>query len=221
MQFANRLTIQVQVDCPRLPEPPAIDGSLAPCEALPELPQLSALEDRKAFARLWVAWWPEGLYFAARVAKAGPIAVNRQRPLQNDCIIVLINLQPSEEQRRPTRRCYQFIILPRGGGPDRMAPLAWHEFFASAPPQPYVRSERLKVAKAEGPEGYAVEVAIPAAPLGEAFSPGRVLGFECLVHDTQQGSQTWAAPPEAPVLQVPALWGLLRLVEGEGGEQRK
>ena len=196
--------------CPRLPAEPALDGH--PTPGARRLPELWTLERPKGFADIYVAWWPGGLYVAADVRKTGPIAVNRQRPLQNDCVVVLINTRPDPNQRRPTRRCFQFIAQPRGGGVTRMEPLAYQEFFRHGPPQRRARGRELRIACAESESGYFLELAITARALSDAdLEPGTVLGFECLIHDTQQGLQTWAAPEDAPVLDIPSLWGLLRL----------
>ncbi len=209
-RFPNRLLIRPMAACPRLPAEPVMDGQLA--AAARRLPQLWTLERPSGFADIYVAWWPGGLYVAVDVHKTGPIAVNRQRPLQNDCVVVLVNTRPDPNQRRPTRRCFQFIAQPRGGGVTRMEPVVYQEHFRHGPPQRLARGRELQVACAESQVGYFLELAIRAGALGDAeLSLGVVLGFECLVHDTQQGLQTWAAPEDAPVLDIPSLWGLLEL----------
>ncbi|MBC7287256.1 MAG: hypothetical protein H5T86_04250 [Armatimonadetes bacterium] len=209
-RFPNRLLIQPIAACPKLRSAPVMDGQLE--EGARQLPFLGELEGAEAFADVFVGWWDGGLYVAAQVRKTGPIAINRQRPLQNDCVVVLVNTSPDASQRRPTHRCFQFIALPRGGGATRMEPVAWQEFFRLGPAQRLARRTELRVAASESRSGYLLELAIGSRALGDAeLATGLVLGFECFINDTQQGAQTWSAPDDAPVFDIPSLWGLLQL----------
>lgn len=215
-RFPNRMVIEVRVGIEKLARAPAIDGTLQASEGLSPLPALEEVEGRRPFARVYAAWWQRGIYVAARVGKVGAVAVNRQRPLQNDCLLVLLNTAPGPDQRRPTRSCYQFIALPRGGGRSRMEPVVYQEHFRYGPPQRLAKPRELRIASAIRPDAYDIELAILASAIGDVeLEEGLLLGFEYLIHDTQQGTQTWAAPAGAPVLDVPALWGQVELVQAE------
>jgi hypothetical protein len=213
LTFPNRTLIEVVVPCRKLAAPPTRENLLALRAHVPPLPALCELDGQEPFAEVRVGWWEQGLYVALQVRKPGPIAVSRREPLRNDCLVVLVNLAPGPQQRRPPRRCLQFVALPRGGGPDRRQPLAWQELFGHGPPQRLAPPRALLVAAAAQADGYSLALALTQAALADTeLQPGQLLGFEYLVHDTMLGTQTWAAPAEAPVLDVPQLWGTLELV---------
>ncbi len=217
-RFPNRAMIEIVAPCAKLAEEPEM-GLFA---ALEPLPALGELDGDEPAAAVRVAWWEGGLYVAATVVKNGPIAVNRHEPLRNDCVAILINTQPGPDQRRPTRSCWQFLALPRGGGNDRMAPILRHEPFRYGPPQRKPDDADMAIASTEKEDGYTLEMILRRSALGDAeLSAGLEIGFEYVVHDSQWGQETWASPASVPVFDVPELWGRLELSEGQADPPSK
>jgi hypothetical protein len=210
-RFPNRAMIEIVAPCAKLDGEPRMGG----VKDLEPLPALTELDGDEPAAMVRVAWWDGGLYIAATVAKSGPIAVNRHEPLRNDCVAILINTQPGPDQRRPTRSCWQFLALPRGGGDDRMAPILRHEPFRYGPPQRKPEDRDMTIASTESEDGYTLAMILRRSALGDAeLAAGQGIGFEYVVHDSQWGQETWASPASVPVFDVPELWGRLELSGG-------
>ena len=193
-----------------------MDGQMGGWKGVPALPRLSELDGERAFAEVFVAWSEAGLYIAERCAKPeGVVVSNRRRPHSGDGLQVWIDARASQTSHRANRFCHHFILLPRGGGGNRMEPMGWQVNIRRARERPPVcKPEEIVIGSQIGEGFYTIEAFLPARILN-GFEPhvGMRLGFNYFAHDIPGGKQHWSSPRAMPMETDPSLWGLLELVD--------
>ncbi len=212
MDFPSRLIFKPIVECPRI-EGITIDGDLAEWATVPELPALCALDGEEPYARVQIAWNDAGFYVALTVPRSEPVTANRQRPQSADSLQIWLDTRGSGGGHRATRFCHHFILLPRGGGPQRTRPFGWQQHIRRAYDQSTLATEaQIAVEIRQDEHDYILEAQLPTAILqGFEPEPGQVMGFTYLVTDIEHRRQTWAAGQEFPFDYDPSLWGSIRL----------
>ncbi|MCA9144794.1 MAG: hypothetical protein H6823_12705 [Planctomycetaceae bacterium] len=178
------------------------------------VPTFSELEGKKPFADLRAAWNAEGLLFVVQVnGKQQSPWCRPTRMEDSDGLQIWIDTRDAHNVHRANRFCHRFQFLPTGGGHRLDEPIA--ALFpinrAKESPKP-VEAELFRVRSAVRPDGYTLEVMIPAAAL-TGFNPtdNPRLGFTYAVVDRELGWQTFTVGPEFPFVEDPSLWGTLEL----------
>ncbi len=175
----------------------------------------AAMDGRKNFADLRMAWNELGLAFEAEVkGKDQPAQGDASRLRGSDGATLWIDTRDARASHRASRYCHQFHLLPTGGGPDGDEPVLTQTRINRAlqdAPLPSLggvpfRAEHIK-------RGYRLEVFLPAAIL-HGFDPEQNprLGFYYAVRDAELGEQTLTVGPEFPYWEDPSLWSVLELV---------
>lgn len=171
---------------------PKLDGRLASWSDGDRLPSLAALDGETDFADAYGCWNELGLYFAFRVeGRRRALRCDPKRFREGDNIRICLDTRDARTNRRATRTCHQFYLLPMGGGPSGREPvIGATEFQRAREPAPSVDESRLVVASVVGKTGYAIEAMIPATCL-TGFDPAEHprLGFYYRVEDADLGKQ--------------------------------
>lgn len=178
------------------------------------LPSFGELEGQPIFADVRAAWSEEGLAFTVRVAgKKQPPWCRSTRLEESDGLRLYIDTRGVHNIHRARRFTHQFLFTPLGGGArvdqpiGRLIPIRR----ANEQPKP-VDPELLKLHSRRHPDGYTLELFLPAETL-TGYSPDDhpTLGFCYWVMDRELGDQTFNVSREFPFSDDPSLWGKLEL----------
>ena len=192
----------------------AIDGDLSDWSDDFLLPDLAAIDGTPGFAAVRMAWDEKGLYFGLDVPRKRGVSVNPKRPHKGDAFFLWIDTRDVRDALRAGRFCHHFIALPRPSGAGPKAVAAWQAPIHRAREQaPICRPEQLATASSVRPNGYSLELAIPAAALnGYDPSESPRLGLMYQVTDSTHGQQLWNVPRHLPFGHDPSTWAVIELV---------
>jgi len=191
-----------------------IDGDLSDWADEFRLPDLAAIDGTPGFAAVWMAWDGRGLYLALDARNKTHVRVDPKRPHKADAFFLWIDTRDVRDAMRAGRFCHHFVALPVSRGAARKAPSAWQAPIHRAREQaPICRPEELSSAAVVRPNGYSLELAIPAGALN-GYDPGEFprLGMTYMVTDTDHGQQLWNVPPHLPFGHDPSTWATIELV---------
>jgi hypothetical protein len=212
----HRFLFRMAHPCPYVKGIPLEDG-----DELFELPEsgridnFAAMDDRKNFAEISLAWNDFGLAFQAIVkAKDQEPQGDAAKPRGSDSVSLFIDTRDARTSHRASRYCHHFYFLPTGGGPELDEPtfgqMKIHRALQDAPlcnsgDFPF-RCDRIR-------SGYKIQAFLPAAVLN-GYDPEQNprLGFFYWVHDNELGDQTLGVGSEFPYIEDPSLWSVLELV---------
>lgn len=178
------------------------------------LPDLSALDGRKCFADVRMAWSAEGLAWQVRVSgKSPPVWERGARLDASDGLQVWIDTRATLNVHRASRFCHRFAFLPTGGpatggaarGESAVADqMLINRARENARP---VRPRELDVRSKAAHDGYTLWAFASAAALG-GFDPQQQprLGFTYAVQDRQLGLQSFSMGAEFPYEEDPSCW---------------
>lgn len=102
-----------------------VDGKLTEWSDEQLLPDLAALDGEPGFARVYMTWDGDGLYFAIDVGGKKKVASEPRRPWKADALHLWIDTRDVRDAMRAGRFCHHFIAMPRGGGRGGKSPKAW------------------------------------------------------------------------------------------------
>jgi len=199
----------------RAPEP-RIDGDASKWSGRYLLPTLVELEDRQPFADVYCAWNEDAFLVAFDVPdRHGPLQCDPQHWWKKDGARICIDTRDARENKRATRYCHFFYVLPAGGGPKRTQPIVGlHRMSRAKEPPPPVDVSRIQVAAQITRRGYGLEVAIPATCL-HGWDPAEHprIGFFYKVKDTYFGEQHLTVDDELGWNVDPSTWATGALVQ--------
>jgi len=190
-----------------------VDGDLSEWSDRHRLPRV-ALEGRPPFADLWMAWSPDGVWFALWVPRTKAPRVLPKRLAQGDCLELYIDTRDVRTAHRAGRYCHKFVVAPVGGPGHARRPLFEHQGIARALVNPpWVAQAQIEVASRVREDGYAIDLFLPAAALnGYDVEVTRRLGLAYVVHDVERPMQVWPHEADLPVWIDPSLWAVIELV---------
>jgi len=185
---------------------------------LPEtcrIENFAAMDERKDFADVRLAWNEFGLAFQVEVHGKEELPKGNSSQLRgSDGVTLWIDTRDARTSHRASRYCHQFHFLPSGGGPDQDEPVfsqakinrALQDALLCNPSSVPFRSARTR-------HGYLVEAFLPAAVLN-GFDPEQNprLGFYYVVKDAELGEQVLSVGADFPYWEDPSLWSVLELV---------
>jgi len=206
------------------PTPPVIDGSLTGWTDAELLPPLSRLDGPAPFAPVWACWNESGLFLACRVEnKRQPLRCHPAVFWKGDNLRLCTDMRDARSNRRATRYCQQFYILPTGHGPRADQPVAGSAkilraredaplFYSASGTPTSARSTAnqtalLRVASWVTPTAYRLEAHIPAQCLN-GFDPTEHprIGFYYMLEDGDHGQQFLTVGDELNWFADPSTW---------------
>lgn len=212
----HRFLIRVAYPCRRVKAMPRADD-----DRLVELPEtcridnFAAMDDKKNFADVRLAWNELGLGVQVEVrGKHKPPEGDATRPRGSDGVTLWLDLRDARASHRASRYCHQFHLLASGGGPDRDEPaVAQSKINRALEDAPFAPPNSVMLRVFTKVTGYTLEAFLPAAAL-HSYDPEQHsrLGFFYAVRDEELGEQTLSVGPEFPFWEDPSLWSVLELV---------
>jgi hypothetical protein len=181
-----------------------------------DLPTLSELDGRPAFASVRMAWHETGLAWQVEVTgKTQPPWCRDSRIPDSDGLQVWVDTRATLNVHRATRFCHRFAYLPAGGGGSGAAAAVADQLLinrARENARP-VRPRELAALSKITATGYTLSAFASAAALGGFDPAGQPrLGFTYALLDRERGLQTFSTGPEFPYEEDPSVWAELRLV---------
>lgn len=205
----KRAFFRFELPIHRIERAPEIDGRIAKWKPRYLVPPLSEIDGQSPFADVYWAWNEEGFYAAFDVpGRSGPLRCDPQRWWRKDGLRLCIDTRDARDNKRATRFCHFFYVLPVGGGPNGRAPIVGlHPMSRAKEPPPAIDVTRIRVAVLLRSRGYSVEIGIPAACLN-GWSPADAarIGVFYKIKDTVLGSQTLSAGDELGWNVDPSVW---------------
>ncbi len=207
--ICRRAFFQFELPIHYLARPPRVDGDVSKWARKYLAPPLCELEDADPVADVYWAWNEDGFYAAFDV----PNRTTRphcfpQHWWKGDGLRLCLDTRDARDNKRATRFCHFFYILPLGGGPDGRRPLVnTHRMSHAKEPPPAVDLSRVKVAAEIQRDRYGLELAIPAGCL-HGWDPVEHprIGVFYKVKDTQRGSQHLTVDDEMGWNADPSTW---------------
>ena len=188
-----------------------LKGSLSGWSDANRLPDLMGLDNKTAYADVYVGWNDDGIYLGVDAKGAPGLEVQPKRPLKGDGIQIWLDTRDVREAHRASRFCQHFFFLPTGGRSD--GPLAGqvHIRRARAQDKP-CEPQNITVSSRITKKGYRLSAFLPADIL-TGFEPddNNRFGFTYLIRDRRLGRQYWTADEPLPVAYDPSLWGTIVL----------
>ena len=212
LNIPKRAFFNFAAPCPYREDVPVLDGDLKEWDDRYLLPDLTAVEEKEAYADFYAAWNDDGLFFAVQINGASSLNVDSRRPQRSDGIQLWVDTRDVRNAHRASRYCHHFVFLP---GKGRTKPLGRQFRIRRARAQARLcDSGDLRVASKTVKPGYQMEIHLPKAVL-TGFDPDENtrLGFTYLLRDKKLGRQYWSANETVPVSYDPSLWGTLELVK--------
>lgn len=165
---------------------------------------------------LMTQWNNQGFYCAYRmVDERDNTAADQGRFWENDSLELWFDFANRRADNR-TPETYQFWFWPLGSalGPDVIggSSTGWKftpRFRRDAGPG----EPRMAVRRTEAPRGYAVELFLPHAVLGDGvLAPGRVIAFNFSINNGEGDYLRWSVNLGRNEARAPSLWGDLVLL---------
>lgn len=171
---------------------PAITADLSGFNDDDRLPSLSEIDGRQEFGDLWGCWNDSGLFIACKVeGKSKALRCDPKKFWVGDNLRLCIDTRDARTNKRATRYCHQFYLLPIGGGPKGKSPVAAGAKIQRARENaPIVAASRIKIASNVTPTAYSIAAHIPADCLN-GFDPTEHarIGFYYILEDSDFGQQ--------------------------------
>jgi hypothetical protein len=171
---------------------PKIDGGLEGWTNDDLLPELSELDGREEFADVWACWNETGIAIACRVTdKRQPLRCDPRTFWKSDNLRLCTDMRDARSNKRATRFCQQFFLLPAGGGRNgNDAVVGVTRIKRAREDAPSIPVERIEIASRVTRTGYTLEAHVPAECLS-GFDPVEHprIGFYYMLEDREHGQQ--------------------------------
>jgi hypothetical protein len=184
---------------------------------LPEacrIENFAAMEGAVNFADVRLAWNEKGLAIQVEIrGKERPPQGDESRPRGSDGLTIWLDTRDARTSHRASKYCYQFTILPTGGGPEKDEPvLVQGKINRALENAPTAPTRVVPFRSFLTPTGYRLEVFLPEGILS-GFDPEQNsrLGFYYAIRDGELGEQVLSVGPDFPYWEDPSLWRVLEL----------
>ena len=179
------------------------------------MPCFGALDGRKVFADVRLAWSDDGIGLHVAVNGKRQVPWCRETRLdESDGFHLWIDTRCSPNIHRATQYCHRFLFMPAGGGPRRERPVAGLVEInrSRSNPKP-VPADKFSIKAFPRHDGYELCGLIPSDAL-TGFEPHQQprIGLSYAVIDRELGWQTLGTGPQYPITEDPSLWGEAVLV---------
>src|SRR5205823_2285097 len=211
----SRFLFRVAHPCRHVAKMPREDDRLLDLAESCRVDNLAAMDDRKNFADVRLAWNELGLGVQVAVRGKDQLPLGDvSRPRQSDGVTLWIDTRDARTSHRASRYCHQFHFLPTGGGPERDEPaFAQTKINRALQDAPLAPATAVPFQCQRTKTGYIVEAFLPAGVLN-GFDPEQNprLGFYYAVRDAELGEQVLSVGSDFPFGEDPRLWSVLDLV---------
>lgn len=200
----------------KMRSPIKIDGNLNDWNDKYLVPDLMHLRGVSPFARIYLSWDNDNIYFAMNVTgKRSPTDCDNNRPWRKDGIEIWFDFRNEKPMRRYTDCCHHFFFLPKGrrNNPELATAIEWKEP-GSAIQDNIFDHKSIEIASSIGRVEYSLEARISKESI-PTYDPLNypVIGFNYHINDIDRRSQWWSCGPDFPRHIDPGTWGTIELME--------
>lgn len=207
-----------QLRLPRVDDLPRTRGRLLGLQNSPELFVPARLNDEGTPVRIRAAWNARGLGVLLQIrGRQHPPAGRWKAPGNSDWIHLFVDTRHAAGVQRATEFCTSIAVMPvdddAGGAASlRFTDIARQRTMVAGQS---AESARVEVLQTDG--GYDLEIWLPGSLLpGFAQVPETgILGFYCVVHDTELGDLPLSIGDDFPVAINPSTWLVLALEDSQ------
>jgi hypothetical protein len=213
--ISPRAFFRFSVPVQRAPAKLRIDGDLKEWSEEHLLPDLTAIEGKPGYAKVYAGWSPEGLSLALHVPNKKKVHCDLRNLLRGDGLILWLDTRDSRMVHRATQYCHSLRVYPRGPKPSDRTPVIQRQRVTWQPElqPPKFDEKKMKAATFVGKGFYNLELFMPSDSLhGYAPEECARLGLFVQVVDHEHGEQFWPCPAPLPFWQDPSLWAAVELV---------
>jgi hypothetical protein len=211
----NRQLFDFELPLGYRPGAPGPTADLGAWDERHRLPGLCLLDGQRPFAPVYAAWNEEGVYVATSVeGKRRPLHCDVGEFWKSDHLRLCVDCRDARTNKRATRYCHQFYLMPSGGGPGRADPAGRsHPIQRAREQSPPVPAGRLVMAARVTETGWTLEAHIPADCLN-GFDPVEHprIGLYYMLEDRDHGQQCLTVGDDLYWYVDPSTWATAVLV---------
>ncbi|MEN9557544.1 MAG: hypothetical protein RLZZ232_3830 [Planctomycetota bacterium] len=210
----NSFLFQFSLQIPRVDAMPGGRGRLL---KLPESSTLfvpARLNSEQMPMTVRMAWNQEGLGLEVRLRGKTQRAAGRWADLKHsDLVRVLLDMRPGTNVQRVTDYCVELVVLICDDDADDAATVRFTESGPQRPGRRALDSGKCRVERHLVADGYDLSLWVPGSQLPgyEQAVEAQVLGFYCIVEDTEIGPVPLSVLGDFPATWNPSLWIPLEL----------
>ncbi len=175
-----------------------------------ELPAVCSLWGEEEFARVFMSWGLEGLYFIVQVV-SDEVNVSYPDVTKGDSIELFIDTLHLKSAKLTHRFCHHFYFLP-----ERIEGKECGEItrFRTEDTHPLCNADDLELQVSSLKKGYVAEIFIPEKCLfGYRPEDQPLIGFTYRINRAKATPQHFALSSDVAIDQHPDLWASLRLIK--------
>lgn len=204
-----RAFFQFEFPIRHVPKPPRMTGDIRAWPRACRVPPLISVERHaEPVADVFFAWSDEGFHAAFDVHRSGPPRCDLVHWWKQDGLRLCIDTRDARDNKRATRFCHFFYLLPVGGGRDKRSPVVGlHRMSRAKEPPPEIDLSQVKVHSRCDRRGHTLETTIPATCL-HGWDPAEHprIGIFYKVRDTVRGDQHLTVNDELGWNVDPSTW---------------
>lgn len=205
---------QYQLSLPRVNEIPRARGRLLGLQNSAELFVPARLNDEATPVRIRAAWNPEGLGVLLQIRGRRNSPAGRWKdPGNSDWIHILVDTRHTAGVQRATEFCTSVAVMPVDDDADGEASVRFTDISRQRTLAADKATASAKVDMQLVSGGYDIEIWLPGSliPGFAQVSETGVLGFYCVIHDTELGDLPLSVGDDFPVAINPSTWLVLAL----------
>lgn len=205
---------QYQLSLPRVNEIPRARGRLLGLQNSAELFVPARLNDEATPVRIRAAWNPEGLGVLLQIRGRRNSPAGRWKdPGNSDWIHILVDTRHTAGVQRATEFCTSVAVMPVDDDADGEASVRFTDISRQRTLATDKATAAAKVDMQLVSGGYDIEIWLPGSliPGFAQVSETGVLGFYCVIHDTELGELPLSVGDDFPVAINPSTWLVLAL----------
>ena len=205
---------QYQLSLPRVNEIPRARGRLLGLQNSAELFVPAGLNDETNPVRIRAAWNPQGLGVLLQIRGRRNSPAGRWKdPGNSDWIHILVDTRHTAGVQRATEFCTSVAVMPVDDDADGEASVRFTDISRQRTLAADKATASAKVDMQQVSGGYDIEVWLPGSliPGFAQVSETGVLGFYCVIHDTELGELPLSVGDDFPVAINPSTWLVLAL----------
>jgi hypothetical protein len=205
---------QYQLSLQRVNDIPRPRGRLLGLQNSAELFVPARLNDETTPVRIRAAWNPQGLGVLLQIRGRRNSPAGRWKdPGNSDWIHILVDTRHTAGVQRATEFCTSVAVMPVDDDADGEASVRFTDISRQRTLAADKATESAKVDMQLVSGGYDIEIWLPGSliPGFAQVSETGVLGFYCVIHDTELGELPLSVGDDFPVAINPSTWLVLAL----------